>query len=324
VNSALLRTSGRIAASVAGLCAVYFLLRHAGFREVLDTLARGAPLFPLVLVLEAGILACSMCALRLLYGDDRHRLPLGGLVRAGLIGYAVMGLLPAGRTFAESARAALLSRYSTNARAWVAAVRLQGVSLLANAAISVLAFAALYHVTGPSVPAFLVAGNMAVTAALGGAILFAGRRSKLGALLGKLVPRVDDFGREFDSHFAEKTSFPFRPFCFEFGGRALQVVQNGVLIVAVGGAFGVLHALCGEGLHLAGAAMGDLIPAQLGATEANFELSARVLSLKSSDALSIALLAHLAQLFWVSAGLLLEVVRGAPSGLMSFPKMREN
>ena len=87
----------------------------------------------------------------------------------------------------------------------------------------------------------------------------------------------------------------------------MQVLQSGVLVVAVGGMFGLLPALCSEALHLVGAAVGDLIPAQLGATEINYQLSAGALSLRPVDALSIALLAHLSQLVWVTIGLVISV-----------------
>jgi hypothetical protein len=67
-----------------------------------------------------------------------------------------------------------------------------------------------------------------------------------------------------------------------------------------------------EGVHLVGAAVGDLMPSQLGTTEANFTLAAAALALPAASAVSIALLAHLAQILWVLVGAVVPVVWPAP------------
>jgi hypothetical protein len=322
---------GRIVSASVGLALIIGMLTHVGWRRVVLTLGRAAPLFPLVLLLEAAIVACSMCALRLLYEDDRHRLPTRALISAGLTGYAVMGFLPAGRAFGEAARAAHLARYSTAPRAWAAAVRLQGVALVANAAISGVAIFAVFHLVGISALTLLLMGNGVITVATGSAILLAGSRSKVGSWTGERIPRALGFGREFDSHLVGGALFPLRPFLWELTGRVIQVVQNGVLVVAAGGVLGLGPALGSEAIHLVGSAAGDLIPAQLGATEAGFELSSRVLSLKPSEAVSIALLAHLAQLVWISIGLLLHATgrsgrlqQDFPGNPLSLSRLGEN
>jgi hypothetical protein len=98
-----------------------------------------------------------------------------------------------------------------------------------------------------------------------------------------------------------------RAIVWELTGRLVQVVQYGVLIAGVGGAFGVGSALCAEGIYLVGAAAGAVIPAQLGATEGTFTLAARALGLSPASAVSIALLAHVAQLACIAVGSLLLV-----------------
>ena len=296
--------------ALVGFGLIGAILERAGWGNVGAAIARAAHLFPLVLLLEGAILACSVCALRLLYGEDRHRLPAGALVRAGLIGYAVTGFLPAGRAVGESARAVCLTRYASAPRAWAAAVSLQGISLVANAAVSVLAGLALLAVTGASLMTLLVAANGIGAAALGMGIILAGRRSRAGTRLGRWLPRAQAFGHAFDAHLQGERLLPPGPLLWECGGRMIQVIQYGVLVLAAGGALGLLPALCAEGLHLIGAAVGDLIPAQLGATEAGFALWARVLSLTPSDAVSIALLAHLARLIWMSIALGVQALGG--------------
>jgi hypothetical protein len=95
----------------------------------------------------------------------------------------------------------------------------------------------------------------------------------------------------------------------------LQVVQNGVLVVAVGGPISVLAALCSEGIHLVGASVGDLIPGQIGATEGSYTLFAKVLGMVPADAVTIAMVAHLAQLTWVVIGLVATALWRARNGL---------
>lgn len=288
---------------VVGLALIAVMVDRAGLGNVRDALVEAAPLFPIVFLLEGAILVCSILGLRVLYGEDRHRLPAGALVRAGLIGYVVTGFLPAGRAFGESARAMTLSRYASAPRAWAAALSFQGIALLANAAISVPAGLALLAMSGLSAMTLLVGANGIIAAALGMAILLAGRRSRFGTRVGRWLPRAQAFGHAFDGYLQGERMVPLGSFLWECCGRMIQVVQYGVLVLAAGGALGLLHAFAAEGVHLVGAAAGDLIPAQLGATEAGFELSARLLSLAPSDAVTIALLAHLSRLIWMGVAL---------------------
>ena len=303
--------AGRLATASLGLCAVILLLLHTGVHAVVLALSHAASFFPWILLLEGAILACSLSALRALYGEDRHRIPMRALVRAGLIGYVVMALVPAGRTAAEAARAALLSRYSSGTRAAAAAAKLQALSLLANAAISIPAMIAVYCVLGLSLPTGLIAINLILTGALGTGILIAARGAWMGAWVGRRVNAVGESGREFDRHFSTSDASSFQAFGWELLGRVLQVLQNGLLVASVGGALGILPAFCSEALHLVGAAAGDLIPAQLGATELSYRFSAAALALRPADSLSIALLAHTSQLFWVAAGILIPATLGS-------------
>jgi hypothetical protein len=301
---------GRTVTALVGLGLVVALLHHTGIEKVMAALGRAAPIFPIIIILEVFILFCSMCALRLLYLEDRDKLPIKALIRAGLVGYTLMGLVPAGRTAAESARAALLARYSSGARAMVAATQLQGIALIANCAISFFCLLAMFYVLGFSLPTFFVLANFVITGIVGIGLLFAGRKAGIGTWLGKRFKSANKVGTEFDQMFSatDLTLVPFGPFAWEFLGRITQVVQNGFMVVAVGGALGLIPALCSESLHLVGAAAGDLIPAQLGATEVNYQLSAHALSLAPADAMSIALIAHLAQIFLVVVGLIVPLV----------------
>jgi len=308
INQLFTSKGGRFISAAMGLGLVFLILNRVGWNIILISVNKSVNYFPLILLLEAAILICSMSALRLLYGNDRHNLPLSALVRAGLIGYAVMGLVPAGRTLAESTRAMILSRYSTGPGAAAAAAKLQGIALLAIAAISIPATCATYFALGPSWPSALIAGNILLTSALGFGILLAAQTSRIGSRIGKLIPSFNNFGQQLDEHFTGNKLIPFGPLVFELLGRVLQVVQNYLLVAAVGGKLGVVPALCSEAFHLVGASAGDLIPAQLGATEFSYQYSGSALALQPAEAVSIALIAHLAQLIWVIIGLLVPVI----------------
>jgi hypothetical protein len=300
--------TGRLFAIAMGLLAVTLILRNIGLRVVAGTLLGAASAFPIIVTLEAGVLACTMRALRSLYGEAGHTVPTAQYVRAGLIGYAVMGIVPAGRSFAEVARATMLAPYVGGPRAAASAARLQGVALLANALISVPTIIAAGLAVGWSFLPLAIAGNLAVTLTLGIGILVAGRKAGLGARLGRRMKSAHGFGVDFDALLEGEPLLPLVPIGWELAGRVLQVMQNAVLIVAVGGALGLRGALVSEGILLVGAAVGDLVPAQLGAIEANFTLSARALALPASAAVSIALLAHLVQLTWVVVGSLVPLL----------------
>ncbi|MBZ0118665.1 MAG: UPF0104 family protein, partial [Sandaracinaceae bacterium] len=87
---------------------------------------------------------------------------------------------------------------------------------------------------------------------------------------------------------------------------------------AVGLSPGVLGALAVHGVYLVVAAIGVLVPGQLGASEGGFALAAGVLGAREAQAMSIALLSHAIQLVLVVAGLIVLALwrgrSGAPPG----------
>jgi Lysylphosphatidylglycerol synthase TM region len=303
---ALLRSPlGRAAAAAVGVVAVGLLLAYIGPAQVLRTIQEGAAYLPIVMVLEACVLACTMLALRSLYGEDRHGLHTGILTRAGLAGYVAMSLVPAGRTVAEALRATILSRHSSGPKAAVAALQIQGSALMANGVASLIATVAIFRTVGPGPLGIGAMTNSVLALGAGLLILLGGRVSRLGHHMGRLWPRIETFGRGFDEHFSLSEALPVRAVLWEFLGRMFQILQYVVMVGAVGGVFSLRPALIAEGIHLTATTAGDLIPAQLGATEANFALCAHTLNLPVASAVAIALMAHLVQLFWVLAAVLI-------------------
>jgi hypothetical protein len=302
---ALLRSPlGRLVAATVGVVGVSLLLRHVGPAAVLHTIQSGAGYLPLALALEGGILTCTLLALRELYGPDRHHLTPGILARAGLLGYVAMSLVPAGRTVAEALRATILSRNTSGPRAAVAALQLQGCALLANAAASTCDAVVTFMSLGATPGGAAIGVNALLTLLAGLLILLGSRASRMGHHMGRLWPKIQAFGKGFDEHMSLSEALPIRSILWECGGRLLQATQYAILLRAVGGVFSLRGGFIAQGIHLVATTAGDLIPAQLGATEANFALFARTLSLPASGGVAIALMAHLVQLFWVLVGIL--------------------
>jgi hypothetical protein len=84
---------------------------------------------------------------------------------------------------------------------------------------------------------------------------------------------------------------------FSVIGRLVQSLQYGVVLHAVGGIATPTAVWATQGTHLVGAALGDLVPGQVGVTEAAYGVFATTLGLggQPARALSIALMARIAQ-----------------------------
>ncbi len=306
---ALLRSlPGRIALSVLGLGGIAVLAHRAQWSAMAAVLSAAAPYFPFVVLLEGGMLACESAALWLLYGPDRHRLRPLDMARAAVIGYQIMFLLPMGRAAAEAMRAGLLTERTSGARAAAAAARMQGVLLLANACVSVPCALAALALLGPSLLPAAVAGNAVLVSILGTSLLYGARRAGIGKWLGRKSSLIGHSGHQFDQHLGEGTLVPPAALLLAFAGRLFQTAEYTLLLVAVGANLDVVAGFVSEAIHLVGAALGDLIPGQLGATETAYTVWAKALALSSSSALAIPILGHLSQMCWVLIGSLVALL----------------
>jgi hypothetical protein len=214
-----------------------------------------------------------------------------------------MLLMPSGRTFAEATRATLLARRSTPARAAFAAYQMQAACLLGNANVLLLASAAAWWVVGFNGYVLAIVVNLVICIVVGFGMLFGGRLVKLGGLLGRFIPSVSDHGKAFDAHNREQPPVPWVPTLWETAGRLFQTTQLMILVAAVGGRLSVLAGLITQGAHEVGAAVGGLIPAQIGAAEVNLAVFAKAIGIDSTGAVAVALDIQLAQLLWVLVGL---------------------
>jgi hypothetical protein len=308
---------GRGLAGLVGLSVLVFQVIQTGPREVWFAVTRAPALFPALVLLEAGTVACEVWGLYRLYGDARRNVPALQLVRSSLIAYAVMSVAPMGRAVAEAARAALLSRYVGGPLAAAAAARMQAVALIGNACISVPCAVVALAVVGKSWLTVAVAANCGVTLALGAGVLLAGRRSRIGAWIAAKIRPGSGWGASFDDHLRTADTVPLAPLAGVFAGRCIQVFQRMLLLASVGAGFGVVKGFLAEGVHLVNGSIGDLIPGQVGLSEATYRLSSTALAISPSDGVAIALIAHLAQLFWLLVGALVPLAWPAPRDSLS-------
>ncbi len=305
---ALRSRPGRIAAFLIGCAAVGGLLGHIGFKEVGRALQQMALAFPACLLLEAAIILFDSLAARSLFGPDRGRLRAVDLARSGLLSYVAMAFMPSGRVFGEATRAAILAERSTSARAAHAAYQMQSAVLVGNSITALVGLIATVQICGWSGYGLAIGVVLLVNLGLGTAMVLMARGGHLGHRVGQWLKSVAHFGAAFDQVALESPPWPLQAIAWIVAGRGLQVAQLVLFFGAASGHYSIGGGLVAEGAHLVGAAAGELIPAQVGAAEANFALYAKAFSTDSAGAVAVALSLHLVVLAWVLVGLVAGLV----------------
>ncbi len=280
---------------IAGLVLLALLIRNAGPRRVLGVLRNARALFPLVAAFEICIALADVLAARALLGKSSALVATRDWVRSTLNAYAATILLPAGRAAGETARAIVLSRSVGAARATSTCSHLQSCALLANAGASIVCTLVVTVSQGGRLLPGALLVNALVCGSLGTVLLAVSRNAKVA---GWMRSRFHRLVRAEPSRTLPNGNEVRTAFAFCFIGRAIQALQYGVIVRAVGGTFGVGAAATALGIHLVGAAIGDLIPNQMGATEGAYRTFASALgfAIEPARALSIALMARATQL----------------------------
>lgn len=306
-----LKQYGKWVLLALGVVAVGWLVHETGPARVGTVLLQAGAHLPLIVLLEAAWISMDTFAIRAMLGEHGKKAPAKLYLRSGMMAYSIMVLLPAGRAGGEVARATLLGSHVGGARAGAAAARINGVTLLANALISIPCFVAIAMVVGAADKLSLaVLGNAAVTGFLGVGILLVTRRSNIGGFLGKRFRSMVHWGPAFDEALREMPAIPYRAITLCFAGRFVQMLQYAVILHAVGGTLTLTSGLVTQGIHLVGAALGDMVPNQVGFNEGAYRVFAEALGLAHDPAraVSIALLARLAQFFVAGACLAVTAV----------------
>jgi Lysylphosphatidylglycerol synthase TM region len=299
-------TRWRIALSIllgaGGIAVIAYFLHATRLDDVRDALEQLAAWIPVLLVVEGARIVVEMAGTRALYAP--HRLPMGLLLRSHVIGYSLAFYMPAGRATAETVKAAMLVRCATPARAAAVAAANQSLALLG---MSAAAFACMIGAACVDGSARLVASVGAVGALTGGlglTIRFATLRLDAGWLR-RFAPKAATVVG--DARAEIPRWFPAFPLAMFLANRALQLLSIAILLHVLAGHVTVISTLVAGAVNLVGASLGDMVPGQLGATDATFSVSAGLVGLTPSAAISIALVIHIVQMTWMAIGLVAEL-----------------
>jgi len=304
----LWRTLGRIALGVLGVAAIGAIVHSVGSEGVVAMLRRSAAWMPLLLAIEFARILLESAAPRRLYGEAGRAIPLGALVRAHLVSYALSIAVPAGRASGEAYKAAVLARYANAPLAAAVATAGQALGLLAGAIVALPCAAATFARTGTSALTAAILVHVAVAGGIGFGIQAATRSTFLMRVLERRLPRIATSVAAYRGAVQEHGVVPASPLALHVCARALQVVTLGILLRALRADAGPVDALVGQAIAFVGTTAGDWIPLQLGATDGAWALSAPLLHISASDAVAVAVLAHVVQITWVAVGALVPSV----------------
>ncbi len=295
----------RLALLGGGLALIVYLVHSAGPAKVWAALTAAGPWIPLIVLLEAAILATDTAAFATILGPRRGSVSLKGWLRSSAISYVGLVLLPAGRTASEVGRATVIAQYTGSLKSATAGAQLQAAALIADGAISGVVALGIYLMMGDKqhLPAIL-AGNFVLAAGLGMGLELLLHNKRLASWVRKKLPRLAKGAAEGDEH---PHALGVAPTAWSMVGRLLQVLQYGIAVKAVGGSFGLAGALVAHGVHMVGATAGMAVPNQVGVADGAYVAFADVLGFGDAPAraLSIALVLRAAQLAFAAACLLL-------------------
>lgn len=287
--------------AAGGLSAIVWLAADIGADRLLAAAGELAGFWPLVLGLEGARIATDAAVVKSLYGDRGTAVDWRTLAHASLVAYPVNLLLPAGRVGAEALRAALLRREVGLPRVASAAVLQQALPLLCQSIIAIPVALVALVTWGATWLSGLVALQAVTAIALSTTLLFAMRRPAVGALVERLSARLGAATTEVQADL-RVIGLPRRALVLSAVSRLCLGAQIVVLALAVGVPRGLVGGLLTLGVHLVGLALGDLIPAQLGATDGALAFGAGPLGAPAASLVVVSLMFHASQLVWAAIG----------------------
>lgn len=302
-GKAPLRALLRAVVAGVGLCVIYVMVSRLGWAPLREALRPALFWIPLIAGLEGVRIGADALAGRLLVGERGRAVPFRDWYLAQVAAHGVMNVMPAGRTAGELAKAEMLSP-----RLGVSVALAMGYNNQANVLLSGACFAAICAAGAFALPAGQLLGWALVIQALlqlsggfGMRQLVTNRfvASAMRSRLPWLWARANAFYRVSK----EGAAVSLRPVLAMLLGRVVQAAEVAVIAHAVGIELSWASALALQGVNLLSAVSGMVFPGQVGSSEAMFALCAGVVGTSVPRAMSIALLSHAVQVFWVGAGL---------------------
>ncbi|MGC4123024.1 MAG: hypothetical protein QM765_52325 [Myxococcales bacterium] len=304
------RKHGRKLLLVGGIATVAALVYHVGPAELWSVLAWSWPIVPAVVVLDLAWFSLEGVALLLFYGPARKNIPMRVWIHALTTHYSTMVVLPVGRVGAEAVRATMLAPYVGGAKTAAGAAQMQVMVLIANAVLCVPSFIAAASLGGwKGSLAVLVIVNFFANGGLGVALQLFLRKVKVGGWLGQKFASMVQWGPELDAELRSQPAVPVLPALLCVAGRSLQALEYGLVLATVANtSLTFAGTFIAEGIHIGAAALGDMVPNQVGVAEGMYRVFADSLGLAAHPerALAIALVVRVAN--FLAAGLCFGVV----------------
>lgn len=295
------RWAKALAFAVVGAGLMAWLIVRSHPAQLWRAFEAGAPWLPVTIAIEGIRLAIEASGTRKLY---QARIRFALLFRATVVAYAVAMLAPGGRASGEAVRAGMLRSCSRLADTAAAATTIQASSLLALLGWS-LACAAVALPVSLAIAGAL--GLQALVVGVGAALVSgAARTEALARFLGRIWPKANRaLDRVRKRARAQHLGAPLVAFLVS---RGLELVQYGVVLVAVTGRLNLVTAVLAFAVATLAGSIGDSVPLQLGVLGGGLAHEASVLAITPEHALAIALLAHGHQLVWSAVGLLVPLL----------------
>jgi len=294
--------------ALAGAAAVVLLVRQVGLRELGALLLRALPWMPLLLLLEGARIASETYGTRATFGDKAKELDLGSWLRMHLVANAALVVLPAGRAICEGIKIATLSRTFGAPRAAGFVTVQHSMTMLALAIISVPCAAAAYVITGASLITFAILGHLALCMFGAFALQAAARRAMVPRFAAKWFVHSPGAVTTYRDTVRALPWIAPRTLLGKVSNRALQALQFGIILHAIGEGTSTIRAFLADGVNLVGSALGEFMPAQVGAMDGSFALAAKALMITVAMAMALANLARIVQLVWSVVGALVPVI----------------
>lgn len=301
-----------------GIAICVVLVRELGAQALWVNLVALSATVPALLLLEAGRFLAELISARLVLAPwHAQDVPRLSLLRGQCLAHACNKVMPAGRAVGEGLKAAILTPSIGAARAVGVGGASQIMTLLVNGAFALLASAIAIGWLGGTREGGILASYGCATVALGVLVVVSLRSAFVARLLGRFAVTAS-LSAPFAQAVAHGTGFGAAALSCHALAKLLQAIQLGVLLWAVGVGVRPDLALFAEGVQIVGAAAGDLVPAQLGATEGAFALSSGTLGLSAQASLSVAVVLHSCQLMFAAVLMLASV----PLRMLESPRGR--
>lgn len=294
---------------VLGAAAISALVYRAGPAHVLESMRTIGPWLPVVFLLEGVRLSADAFRTWLLYRIGNREVPFMRVWAAQIASCPAASLLPAGGAASEAMKAASMSPWVGAPIAAATATVNQALALIATAIASIPCVAAAYLTSrwrGFTTP---IAIQALTAIGLGLIIQLTTRNASVGRLVARFSARAGEAIEGYRNAVVSLGFLPIAPIGAGVVARAVQAVELGILLRAVGGALGIRSALLTLGVHMVGGAAGDLVPGQLGVTDGSFALAADSLGIALAGALSIPLAVRGMQLVWAMVGVFIPTHR---------------